>query len=291
MTPRSGPATSPTPASRWSSPRISPGRELGLGVDTGLRALWEAEQPFEFVLASPSGAFLTYLNEGPNTAFDADLEVVSRHVDDDIDAILDEDVPLPDDEEVTGEGYTVRYDAELGFELFPEAPSSYGVRFIGSNIDYTDDTSGTPQWVAEGQAFWQLRLNPVLSSEVRGSYLGYQADDAADTKIRVAQVDFRLIYERSENLTLGAAVGYADREREEFGETIQSDQGPVLSGDVRYELARLHPHRRRRGDRRRPRHSGELHRPRGLRARPRYYLRPRLQPLHRRRHRRGHQHR
>ena len=216
--------------------QISPGRELGLGVDTGLRALWEAEQPFEFVLASPSGAFLTYLNEGPNTAFDADLEVVSRHVDDDIDAIFDEDVPLPDDEEVTGEGYTVRYDAELGFELFPEAPSSYGVRFIGSNIDYTDDTSGTPQWVAEGQAFWQLRLNPVLSSEVRGSYLGYQADDAADTKIRVAQVDFRLIYERSENLTLGAAVGYGDREREEFGETTQSDQGPVLSGDVRYEL-------------------------------------------------------
>ena len=55
-------------------------RELELGVDTGLRALWQAEQDFELELASPSLAFLTFVNPGPNTALDADLRIQTREV-------------------------------------------------------------------------------------------------------------------------------------------------------------------------------------------------------------------
>ena len=150
---------------------------------------------------------------------------------------------LPDDlDEIEGELTEVRYDADIGFTLFPEAPSSYGARFIGSRIDYSneEETTGAPQQAVEGQAFWRLRLNPVLSSELLGSYLFYEADDAVDTELRIAQVTFGLIYERSESLTVGAGLGYADREREELegGErvTTELDQGLVLTGDVRYEL-------------------------------------------------------
>ena len=75
----------------------------------------------------------------------------------------------------------------------PRRRRATAVRFIGSSIDYSneDETTGAPQQVAEGQAFWRLRLNPVLSSELLGSYLFYEADDAVDTEIRIAQVDFR----------------------------------------------------------------------------------------------------
>ena len=144
---------------------------------------------------------------------------------------------LPDDlDEIEGERTEDRYDADIGFTLFPEAPSSYGVRFIGTRIDYSNEeaTTGAPQQAVEGQAFWRLRLNPVLSSELLGSYLFYKADDAVDTEIRIAEVTFGLIYERSESLTVGAGLGYADREREELEAACAetTEYGPGAGADA-----------------------------------------------------------
>ena len=41
----------------------TPTQTFALGLDTGLRALWEAEEDFDFTFASPSTATLDYGNE------------------------------------------------------------------------------------------------------------------------------------------------------------------------------------------------------------------------------------
>lgn len=212
-------------------------QQLGLGFDVGLRALWEAEESFDFVAASPTGAYLTFLNEGPYLAFDADLQFRSRQVDTG-NAIDTVDDLLPDDLSQVGQDTReYRYDADVGVVIGPEAPSSLELRFIGSKIDY-NEVSGNqqPRQTGEGQATWALKLNPVLSAAVFGDYLHYSADNPAETTVRVAEADVGFIYEPSDVLEMQAGIGYADRERKDNGEVTQSDTGPSLRGEVTYLL-------------------------------------------------------
>lgn len=213
-------------------------RQLGLGFDAGLRALWEADESFEFVPASPSGAYLEFVDEGRFLAFDADLRIRSRQIlgDDDIGEIGDD--ALPDDlTELDGDTREIRYDADIGVVLGPDAPSSYGLRFIGSRIDYNNDESNqNPRQTLEGEAFWALRVNPVLSAGLFGNYLYYSAENDADTEIRVAEGDAGIIYEPSDVLRVTAGLGYADRERKDNDEVTDSDAGPTIRGNVNYIL-------------------------------------------------------
>ena len=88
---------------------------FNLGLDTGIRPLWEAEESFEVVAASPSTAFLTYLQEGANTAFDADLRARYRQVNARL-LFEEEDFPVGDPlDQGQRDSYQQRYDADIGF--------------------------------------------------------------------------------------------------------------------------------------------------------------------------------
>ena len=214
-----------------------------LGLDTGLRALWEAEEDFEFTVASPTSANIGYVNEWASGIFDAALEVRQRRVDylDSIDDFVTDEGALPDDlDQLERDTYELRYDANVGVAFATDSPSSYELRFLGTKIDYTEDTPDqTPRTTLEGQAAWNLRLNPVLSSVVFADYLTYDADNEADTSLQVAEIDGGFIYQPSENFFVRAGLGYADRKREDTNaagvrETTQSDNGPSIRGNFRY---------------------------------------------------------
>ena len=50
-------------------------QSFALGLDTALRALDRADEPFEFTLGSPTGGLLDYAVEGPNAEFDTLLQL------------------------------------------------------------------------------------------------------------------------------------------------------------------------------------------------------------------------
>ena len=58
----------------------TPTQTFGLGLSTAARALWEAEEDFDFTLGSPTGGSLDYTNEWANAAFDAAFDYRQRLV-------------------------------------------------------------------------------------------------------------------------------------------------------------------------------------------------------------------
>jgi hypothetical protein len=219
---------------------------LGLGLDTGLRALAEADEDFEFVLASPSTANVDFAQEGPNTSFDAGFRIRSRRVD--YIGPLDIDGPLPDDIGGGAEEDSLEYrsDADLGFALGTNSPSTYEFRLAATNFDYNEDTGRdnlVPRRSVVGEATWTLRITPVLSTVAFGSYYYYTADNSTDDEIRVAEGEVGLAYQPSENLRIRGGVGVADREREQtiggVRDTTEHDTGPTVRGDIRYVLPSL----------------------------------------------------
>jgi hypothetical protein len=222
----------------------TPTQVFALGLDTGIRPLWEAGQDFEVVVASPSTARLNYIQEGTNTAFDADLrarnrQVNARLIDD------DEDLPVADPlDQGRSDSYQQRYDADIGFVIGTTSPSSYEFRVLASDINYTnaDGTNLAPNSSVEGQAIWTLGLTPVFSAALFGSYFYYTADDDQETELNVAEAEAGLVYSPSENFRLRGGLGYADRHREGIDlvtgerETIQDNQGITARADIRYVI-------------------------------------------------------
>jgi hypothetical protein len=215
---------------------------LGMGIDTGLRALAEAEEDFEFRLATPSRAYLSYLQEGPNTTFDSNFRVRSRQVDY---SVFDDDLGAAPDDLTVLEGDTreTRADADIGLTFGVDAPSTTEFRLLATNFDYTNETETdnlVPRYSLEGQALWTLRLTPVFSAALFGSYYYYSADNDEEDEIRVAEGEAGLVYEPSERLRVRGGLGYADRTREETIDGVrdetESDSGPVVRGDFRYIL-------------------------------------------------------
>ena len=218
-------------------------QNLGLGIDTGLRSLWQADQNFEFVLASPSAAYFDYALEGADTAFDAGVRFRSRRVD--FLGDLDIEGPIPDDLTPFQEDATeYRTDADLGFALGTNSPSTYEFRLLATNFDYSEDidSSGSlvPRRSAEGQATWTLGITPVFSTVVFGSYFYYDSDNPTEDEVRVAEVDAGLAYEPSEVLRIRGGIGYADRTRDQtiggVRDQTEHDTGPTVRGDFRYIL-------------------------------------------------------
>ena len=219
-----------------------------LGLDTGLRALWQAEEDFKFTVASPTTANVAYVNEWASGIFDAALTFRERRVDylDSLEDFVTDEGALPDDlDQLQGDSYELRYDADIGVAFATDSPSSYALRFLATKIDYTEDTpSQAPRTTLEGQADWTLQLTPVFSSIVSADYLTYDAENDADTSLRVSSLDAGVIYSPSETLVLRGGVGYADRKREDTNaagvrETTQSNNGPLVRGEFRYTLENL----------------------------------------------------
>jgi hypothetical protein len=222
--------------------RETPTQQLALGLNTGLRALWQAEEPFEFTLASPTGARLDYAQEGANSTFDALLRYRQRRTDflRDIDEFIDDEGALPDNlDDVEDQARELRFDADIGFEYGTSDPSTYGLRFVGTAIDYSEDVPTlTPRRSAQVDGTWSLRFTPVFSTIVAAGYFYYDADNVNDTTLRVAEVDAGIVYQPDENVRVRGGIGYADRRKEETigGErrTTDNNSGATLRGDFFY---------------------------------------------------------
>jgi hypothetical protein len=227
-------------------------QNLAFTLDTGLRALQEPEEDFEFVLASPSSARFAFDQEFANNAFDIDVSARSRRIDREIfdpEALLDPDLPpLPDDPDalpddvtlITNNTYEQRYDLDTGFVTGTASASSLGFRLRASSVDYSGDSPDdfVPRTAVEGGVAWQLRLNPVWSGAVTAGYSQEDADDDADTKIAVTEADVGLVYEPREELSVAGGIGYAVREEEQTiaGErsTTEDNAGIALRALANY---------------------------------------------------------
>jgi hypothetical protein len=217
-------------------------QSLGMGFDTGLRSLWQAEEDFEFQLSSPSSAYFDFLREGPDTSFDAGFRLRSRRVD--YLGEINSEGALPDDLTPFQEDSTeIRADADIGLILGTTSPSTYEFRLLATSFDYPDDpdpnnpNSLVPRRSVEGQALWTLAVTPVFSTALFGSY--YYYSDETDDELRIAEAEAGLVYEPSEVLRIRGGLGYADRNREETlangdRETTQHDTGLTARGDFRY---------------------------------------------------------
>jgi hypothetical protein len=229
----------------------TPTQTFALGFNTGLRALWEAEEDFEFTVASPSTATATYGQEWATGAIDSLFRYRQQRVDfrRPLDEFFDPDLGeiLTPDDPSQREGDTTerRFDARIGLDLAQDAPSSYSLGLDATRIDYSDPaTNRTPRDTIRGDGVWSLRLNPVLSAALAGGYYYYTADNVQDTEIREWEADAGFIYEPSAILRTTLGFGYADREqRERLGpggtgprEVVESNTGFVTRASVRYDF-------------------------------------------------------
>jgi hypothetical protein len=223
----------------------SPTQVFALGIDTGLRPLWEAGQDFEVVAASPSTAYFTYNQEGVDTVFDADLRARTRLVNATtrIDVLEPDQGPVADPlDQGNVDTREQRYDADIGFVLGATSPSTYEFRLLGTAFDYENEegTRLAPNRSVEGQALWTLQFTPVFSTALFGSYFYYTADDDQDTELNIAEAEAGLVYHPSENFRIRGGLGYADRHREGTDpatgerETLQDNQGLTARADIRY---------------------------------------------------------
>jgi hypothetical protein len=156
----------------------TPTQVFSLGFDTGLRALWEAGEDFEFTFASPSAASAAYSQEWASGAIDTRLRYRQQRVDftrplDEF--LLDPDVGEPIQPEDPGirEGRATerRYDANIDLALATDAPSSYTLGLAATSIDYSERAANrTPRDTLEGAATWSLRLTPVFAGTLSGRY-------------------------------------------------------------------------------------------------------------------------
>lgn len=224
---------------------VTPTQTFELGLDTGLRALWEAEEDFDFTFASPSTATAAYAQEWANAEIDADFRYRQTDVDADqpLADFLDPDTGelVPDALDRSEVNVTQRrYDGSIDVALATDAPSSYEFSLAGTRIDYDDtSTNRSPRTTLQGDALWRLRVTPVLSAALFGSYVYYKADNDEETEIRTGELDAGVIYEPSERLRLDVGLGYADRSKKEIedGERTDDDRtGPVARAALRYEF-------------------------------------------------------
>ena len=243
----------PSPGtSYYADTRLSLGYSNGtptstfeLGLDTGLRALWEAQKSFEFTLASPTSANLGYISEWANGVFDAALRYRQRSVDTS-EFILTDPTDPGSLQQLQGNTREMRYDANIGVVFGTSTPSSYGLRFLANAYNYSDDnTNQVARSTVEGQGTWTLRLTPVLSSVVLADALHYSADDTRSTALDAQELTAGVAYQPSENFSLVAGLGYGSRKKSQDDpqgggrQTTQNNSGPSLRGLFTYTTSNL----------------------------------------------------
>ena len=116
-----------------------------LGLDTGLRALWQADQPYDTTFASPSTANLEYQQEWAGAKLDANLEYFQAEVD--VTRPLSDFfgpgvTPLPQDlNKLQGNATEQRWDGLIDLALQTDAPSSYDFSLSATKIGYSQETT------------------------------------------------------------------------------------------------------------------------------------------------------
>lgn len=223
----------------------TPTQVFTLGLDTGARALWEAEEDFEFTFASPTTARLGYDTEWSSGALESEFRY--RQARTGFDRLLQDFVTddgviiLPDDfEDLTGDTTERRYDAAVSLAFATDSPSSYALGFQATRYDYDDESlDRIPRTTLQGEASWTLAFSPVLGGQILGNYSLFEAENVSETEVRIAEVEAGLVYQPSDILRLNGAFGFASRVREETlqGErvSVEDDQGPALRGGILYE--------------------------------------------------------
>jgi hypothetical protein len=198
-------------------------QSITLGFDTGVRALWPAEDGFEWTFASPTTATAGYAREWASGAFETGFAYRQRRVDFSRDLLdfLDPDsgvIVVPDDPaELEGDATERRYDASFALGLATDAPSSYNFELSANRIDYDEDTTGelTPRTTLQGSATWTLAITPSFSGALSARGFYYKAENEAETQIRETELDGGIIYNASDVLQLTAGIGVLDRTQEE----------------------------------------------------------------------------
>jgi hypothetical protein len=207
-------------------------------LDTGLRALKEADEDFELTFASPTGAALDYGYDWANGGIDTSLRYRQRDLDAASTALIveDDDDPEVDDTDEVEDATERRYDVGVSLALATQSPSSYALNFAGTQFDYTGDAAeARERRTLEGDALWRLQLTPVIAGTLGAAYSDFQAENRRETEIREAEIDVGVIYEPSEVLQASFGIGYARYERDELGEDEdREDSGLVLRGGLRY---------------------------------------------------------
>ena len=195
-------------------------QSLRFMLNTGIRALQEPDQDFEWVVASPSLARFAYSQDFANAAFDIDVSAASQRIDRlflDNEPIFDDqgNPVLPDDVTLINDNtYQQRADIDTGFAIGTNSPSTLSFRVRASDIDYTGDSPEdfVPRTGAEANVTWQLRFTPVLSSIVAAGYEYQNADDDANTEINNTEFDIGIVYDPSDDFSMTLGGGYANRE-------------------------------------------------------------------------------
>jgi len=217
-----------------------------LGFDTGLRALWEADQEFDFTFASPSTANVGYNQAWIDGSLGAELRYRQRNVDylDDLIFETENGIIIPTDlNQLTRNTIEQRYDANLELAVRQGAPSSYRFALDATQFDYRDDGNGQygPRSTVYGEAEWLLRLNPVLSGSLLGSLSHSDTEVGTESTIDIAELTAGIVYQPSDVLSANLGLGYSDRTREETinDERRQTEdfQGVVVRGGLNYDVA------------------------------------------------------
>lgn len=228
--------------------RATPSQALSLRFDTGLRAIWPAEDDFEFTLASPSTASAQYSTDWVNGGIFTEFRVRQSRVDFletlDFGQVIVDDIPIlvPDDL-VRNERDTIerRYDGAIMFDFGRDSPSSYRVSLRGAAFTFSDDDESLVER-QEGRAegTWRLRLSPVLSTEVEAIFRLTDLDDDEETTIRETDIVAGVILQPSERLSLsfGAGIGQRVQRETESGsrETVEDNTGLTLRAGLEYEV-------------------------------------------------------
>ena len=151
----------------------TPTQSFALGLDTGLRALWRAEEDFEFIVASPSLGYVAYAQEGVDTALRRGLPrcARARWTRPATSATSSTRRPGPacptTSTRAQDDTRELRYDADVGLVLGTDLAQHLRVR-AWTAPPSTIPTRPAPAWCrasqVEGSALWTLRLTPVFSA-------------------------------------------------------------------------------------------------------------------------------
>ena len=214
-----------------------------LGLNTGLRALWQAEEDFDLTFASPTTATLGYDRAWAGAEFGADFDYTAAEVDFTRSILIDADGGgVPDDlAQIDDDSTEYRTDAALELALATDAPSSYTFSLDATNIDYSVTSSDqVPRTTVLGEALWTLRFTPVLAGALLGSYFYYDGDDDQETEVNVAELDAGFFYQPTPELELRAGIGFANRTREETIDdrrrTTEDESGPTARFGANYDF-------------------------------------------------------
>ena len=218
-----------------------------LGFDTGLRALWEADQEFDFTFASPSTANVGYDQAWIDGSLGADLRYRQRNVDYLDDLIFETEdgvILVPDDlNQLSRTTIEQRYDANLDLALRQGAAELLSLRARRHPVRLSRRRRRTmiraaPSMARPNGCCSSIRSSPAACSAATIISTPTPARRAPSTSPNSPPASSMT---PSDVLSANFGLGYSDRTREETiddeRQQTENFQGFVIRGGVRYDVA------------------------------------------------------